>query len=126
MAGITPNEGETYVAGKVYVNGNLRVGLWTGTWNLQENVIYIQGNSQFTKITADGYAEVTLNNWTISDDTATHPDVLFTAGAGVTVYVSGYYIATEDNRLLHIERGPEVLERSEGQSYRVILSNVVA
>lgn len=126
MAGITPNEGENYVAGKVYVNGNLRIGLWKGSWTVQETVNYAQADSVFTKIATSGYTEVTLNSWSISSDTATHPDVVFTAGAGTNETINGYYIATEDNRLLHVERATNPLTRTEGQKYRVVLSNVVA
>jgi len=126
VAGVTPNEGENYVAGKVYINGNLKVGLWKGSWNLQETVVYTQADAVFTKIVSDGFAEVLLSSWSIVNDIATHPDVVFTAGVGVSETINGYYIVTEDNRLLHIERAPAPLVRTEGQGYRVVLSNVVA
>lgn len=111
MAGITPNEGEELVARIVYRrdlgdrDANLRLGLFTNT-----TVSEATNHAGISEPTGTGYARLTLNdsNWSVTGDTAAHPQQVFTAGSGGwTPEIQGYFIATQaasgTPRLLHLE-----------------------
>lgn len=111
MAGITPDEGEALVARILYRrdlgdrDANLRLGLF-----VNQTVSEAITHSGLSEPTGTGYGRLTLtdNNWSVTGDTATYPQQVFTAGSGGwTPEVQGYFIATAaasgTPRLLHIE-----------------------
>lgn len=111
MAGITPNEGEELVARIVYRrdlgdrDANLRLGLFTNS-----TIAETTNLAGITEPTGTGYARLTLNdsNWSVTGDTASHPQQVFTAGAGGwSPEIQGYFICTQSAsgtpRLLHVE-----------------------
>ena len=126
--GITPDEGETYIAEKIYVNSQLKIGLWVGTWNNIETVEYADATAEFTKLLSlSGLEEQILANWTIGQSGATHPKISFTAGSGVTNQeINGWYIASLDNRLVHVQRRETPSFRSSGQTFTVNADTEVA
>lgn len=125
--GITPDQGETYIAEKLYVNGELKMGLWKGTWDNDEDVVYSEATARFTKITASGYEEQVLNNWYVADSGATHPKIYFTAGPGITNQeINGWYLASLDNRLVHVQKRETTSYRSSGETFAVDPTTVVA
>lgn len=111
MPGITPDEGENLVARIIYRrdlgdrDANLRLGLFTNQ-TIAESITH----AGLSEPTGTGYGRLTLNdaNWTVTGDTASHPQQVFTAGAGGwTPEIQGYFVATQSAggtpRLLHIE-----------------------
>lgn len=111
MPGITPDEGESLIARILYRrdlgdrDANLRLGLFTNSTISEATTL-----GSVTVPTGTGYAPITLTdaNWTVTGDTSTFPQQVFTAGAGGwTPEVQGYYIFTQaasgTPRLLHIE-----------------------
>lgn len=109
MPGITPDEGEALIGRILYRRdladraADLRLGLFTNNTVTEATTL-----SSITEPTGTGYARITLTdaNWTVNVDTTTHPQQIFTAGAGGwTPEVQGYFIATQGTtpRLLHIE-----------------------
>lgn len=111
MPGITPDEGENLVARIIYRrdlgdrDANLLLGAFTNV-TIGESITL----ASITEPTGTNYARKTLTdaNWTVTGDTGTFPQQVFTAGAGGwTPEVQGYFIATQSAsgtpRLLHIE-----------------------
>ena len=126
--GITPDEGETYIAEQLYVNGLLKIGLWAGSWDNEEDVVYSEATGRFTKLTAiPGFEEQLMNNWSVATGVGTHTKVYFTAGPGVSNQaIDGWYIASPDNRLVHVQRRETTSYRSSGQTFAVDPSGEVA
>jgi len=129
MAGITPLEGQDYIADLVYeqtlVAQALTLGLFTNTAGiLTESSVWANINEP----TGTGYAEITLTaaTWTIaSGGVATYPLQVWTATADWNLPVYGYYLRTGEGtpRLLHFEykgAGPRTM--SAGNKYSVDLS----
>lgn len=111
MPGITPDEGENLIARILYRrdlgdrDANLRAGLITNTTITESTTL-----GSITEPVGTGYARITLTdaNWTVTGDTATFPQQVFTAGAGGwTPEVQGYFICTQaaagTPRLMHVE-----------------------
>lgn len=111
MPGITPDEGENLIARILYRrdlgdrDANLRLGLITNTSITEATTL-----ASITEPTGTGYGRLTLtdSNWTVTGDTATFPQQVFTAGAGGwTPEVQGYFICTQaasgTPRLQHVE-----------------------
>ena len=136
MAGVTPDEGENAVARIVYEaearTANMVIGLWNGTWNGDETRTYAAANDAvLTKVTATGMIEKTLVDatWSVTADTATYADQVFTNSSAGTVVVNGYYIALTISAVtvfLHVERDPNERSITIGSSYTVGISNTVA
>lgn len=135
MAGFTPNEGENLIANILYKriladrDANLEIGLFTNA-AADETLTH----ATVTEPTGTGYArqDLTDASWTVYNDTATYPQVVFTAGSGGwTGSVYGYFIATKSGsgtkRLLHVEidpNGPYAM--AENDTYQINLQNVVS
>lgn len=111
MPGITPDEGESLIARILYRrdlgdrDANLRLGLLTNLTISESTTL-----GSITEPTGTGYGRVTLTdaNWTVTGDTAAHPQQVFTAGAGGwTPEIQGYFICTQSAsgtpRLVHVE-----------------------
>lgn len=111
MPGITPNEGETLIGQLLYRrvltdrDAGLQLGLF-GNSTIAETITL----GAISEPTGTGYARIELNdaNWTVTGDTSSHPQQVFTAGAGGwTPEVQGYFICSKSAggtpRLLHIE-----------------------
>jgi hypothetical protein len=111
MPGITPDEGESLIARILYRrdlgdrDAGLRLGLFTNVTIGEATAL-----ASVTEPVGTGYGRVTLTdgNWTVTGDTASYPQQVFTAGAGGWApEVQGYFICTQaasgTPRLLHIE-----------------------
>lgn len=120
MPGITPDEGENLIAKILYRrdlgdrDANLVVGLFVNTTIAESTTL-----GSLTEPTGTGYARKTLtdSNWTVTGDTGSFPQQVFTAGAGGwTPEVQGYFIATQaasgTPRLMHIELDSQQLATS--------------
>lgn len=127
MPGITPNEGENLVARVIYRrdlsdrDANMRLGLITNVTIAETTDL-----ASITTPTGTGYAFITLtdSNWTVTGDTATYPQQVFTAGAGGwNPEVQGYYIftiaASGTPRLLHVELDSQQIASSVTRSSTV-------
>lgn len=113
MAGILPNEGETFIATMVIKNTatdrgtNLQLVLFTNS-SIGETITA----ATLTQPTNAGdYAAKTLTDgsWTVTNDTATYATQTFTAtGASFSAPVYGYAILTTGTtpRILAIEADP--------------------
>ena len=142
MAGITPDEGENAVARVIYDGdprtSHLTIGIWEGTSAPDEATTYATTGAVFDKLGTpglglSGFNEKTLTDgsWTVTGDTATYTDQVFTAGAGVTSEAAnGYFIAMDINTgtktLLHLERDGTARSLSTGETYTIGISNTVA
>lgn len=127
MPGITPNEGENLIARILYRrdlgdrDANMRLGLITNTTITETTDL-----AAITEPTGTGYGRITLTdaNWTVTGDTATYPQQVFTAGAGGwTPEVQGYFICTiaasGTPRLLHVELDSQQIATSVTRSSTV-------
>lgn len=112
MAGITPNEGQDYIAEVLYpkdvVPQDLIIGLFVNTTGiLTETSVW----TDVTQASGTGYAEITFTdgNWSVaSGGVATYPSTSWIAGASWAAAVYGYYVRTGEGtpRLLHFEYSP--------------------
>lgn len=131
MSGVTPNEGLSYIAEKVYNSADLIVGLFTNSSGLTNA-------SQWADIVqpvGNGYAEVTVpaGSWTIVNGDVTLATLIeFPAVGGNITPVYGAYIRTIDvtPRILHFEVDPAAgsggITVQSGTSYRANLTTVAA
>ncbi len=128
MAGITPEEGQDYIAEVLYSQDvspqTLTLGLFTNSAGaLTETSLW----ANVSQPTGTGYAEVTLTagSWGVaSGGVSTFPQQSWTAGADWSADVTGYYIRTGEGtpRLLHFEYGSAPRTMSTGNVYIVDLS----
>jgi hypothetical protein len=126
MAGITTNEGQSYIAEAVYkkLGLDLMIGLFTNASGLGVASIW----SAIQQPSGGGYAEKNLLAGTFSvaaGGVATYPQQVWTAAATpITPAVYGYYVRTVEAtpRLLHFEFNSSPRTISEGDSYKVDLS----
>lgn len=129
MAGITPNEGQDYIAEVLYSQGttpqNLTLGLFTNTTG---NLTATSTWANITQPTGTGYSEtnLTAGSWSVaSGGVATYPQASWVAGADWSADVYGYYIRTQEGspRILHFEYSTEgARPMTEGNVYTVDLS----
>lgn len=127
MAGLLPNEGETFIANMVIKNvatdrgTNLQLVLFTNS-SIGET---ITAATLTQPTTTNGYAAKTLTDgsWSVTDDTATYAKQTFTAtGGSFSAPVYGYAVLTTGTtpRILAIEldpNGPYTLQ--ENDSYDI-------
>lgn len=126
MAGITTNQGQSYIAEAVYkkLGLDLAIGLFTNNTGLSVSSVW----SNITVPTGGGYAEKSLvaGTFTVAaGGVTTYPIQTWTATGGtISPAVYGYYIRTVEAtpRLLHFEfnDGPRTI--ADGDSYTVDLS----
>ena len=112
MAGITPDEGQDYIADVLYSQAVapqvLTMGLFTNaTGVLTETSVW----ADITQASGTGYSENTLTagSWTVSPGgVATYATQSWIAGANWVADVYGYYVRTGEGtpRLLHFEYSP--------------------
>lgn len=128
MAGITPLEGQDYIAEVLYpqslVAQTLILGLFTNTSGaLTESSVWANINEP----TGAGYAEITLStgSWTVnSGGVSTYPQQVWTATADWNLPVYGYYVRTDEGtpRIKHFEYNVGARTMSNGNVYTVDLS----
>lgn len=129
MAGITPNEGQDYVAEVLYPQSTAvaaySLGLFTNLPNvLTETSVW----AHVTEPTGTGYLEISLvaGNFVVSaGGVTTYPQQSWTAVADWNLPVYGYYIRTQEGtpRLLHFEYNAQgARTMSTGNVYTVDLS----
>ena len=129
MAGITPLEGQDYIAELIYSQdvtaSNLELGLFVNTTGvLTESSVW----TDVTEASGTGYAEISLTagSWTIaSGGVATFAQQSWTATADWAADVYGYYIRTTEAtpRILHFEYNPNgARAMATGNIYAVDLS----
>lgn len=129
MAGITPSEGQDYIAEVLYSQdtavSNLKIGLFVNTTG---GLTASSAWANVTQASGTGYAEIdlTAGSWTISSGgVATFPQQSWTATADWAAPVYGYYVRTTEGtpRLLHFEYSPDdARTMSSGNLYTVDLS----
>ena len=112
MAGITPLEGQDYVAEVLYsqatVPQTLIMGLFVNTTGvLTESSAW----ADISQASGTDYAVITLTagSWSVaSGGVATYPSVSWIAGDSWALPVYGYYVRTNEGtpRLLHFEYSP--------------------
>lgn len=128
MAGITPLEGQDYIAELIYpqdlVAQTLLMGLFTNS-SLTEASVWANINEP----TGGGYAEITLATGSFvvaSGGVTTYPQQSWTASADWSpVDVYGYYVRTDEGtpRILHFELNPQgARTMTTGNQYTVDLS----
>jgi len=112
MAGITPTEGQDYIAEVLYsqetVVQDLTMGLFT---NIAGNLTESSAWADITQASGSGYAEIALTagTWTVATSgVATYPSQAWIATADWTGDVLGYYLRTREGtpRILHFEYSP--------------------
>lgn len=126
MAGITTNEGQSYIAEAVYkkLGLDLKIGLFTNTGSLSVSSVW----ANITQPTGGGYAEKDLDaaSFTVAaGGVTTYAVQTWTAsGSTITPAVCGYYIRTVEStpRLVHFEFNTSPRTIADGDSYRVDLS----
>lgn len=126
MAGITTNEGQSYVAEAVYkkLGLDLKMGLFTNNAGLGISSVW----SNISQPSGGGYAEKSLTSGSFSvasGGVTTYAKQTWTASGGaISPAVYGYYIRTDEAtpRLLHFEfnNGPRTV--ADGDIYSVDLS----
>jgi hypothetical protein len=126
----TPNEGLSYIAGKVYITGVLTLVLYTNAADsLTPSTVYAD-LTQPTSI--NGYAPILLNGtWTISNgivtyvhSTPTHPTWSATGAWSATV--RGVAIVdVSSTKILHFKDLTSAFTASLGKKLEVDLSTVV-
>ena len=129
MAGITPLEGQDYIAELLYpqslVAQTLLLGLFTNTTG---NLVEASTWANVTQPTGGGYAEITLStgSFTVnSGGVTTYPKQSWTASADWSADIYGYYVRTNEGtpRLLHFEYNDAgARTMSSGNLYSVDLS----
>lgn len=130
MAGITPTEGQDYIAEVLYSQGtapqDLSLGLFVNTAGvLTESSAY----ADITQASGSGYAEISLTagSWSIATSgVATYPSQSWIATGDWAADVYGYYIRTMEAtpRVLHFEYSPNGARTMEnGNVYTVDLSS---
>lgn len=112
MAGITPLEGQDYIAEVLYEQSttpqNITLGLFVNTTGtLTESSVW----ANITQASGGGYAEIafTPGTFTISSGgVATYPSQSWIATANWASAVFGYYVRTQEvtPRILHFEYSP--------------------
>lgn len=125
MAGITPNEGQSYIAEAVYkkLGLDLKIGLFVNT-----SLSVTSTWANIVQPTGGGYAEkdLTAASFTVaSGGVTTYAQQVWTAsGTTITPAVYGYYVRTVEStpRIVHFEfnSGPRTIADSD--SYKVDLS----
>jgi hypothetical protein len=126
VAGITTNEGQSYIAEAVYkqLGLDLKIGLFTNTGSLSVTSAW----ADIVQPTGGGYAEKDLvaASFTVgAGGVTTYAQQTWTAVATtITPDVYGYYIRTDEGtpRLLHFEFNDGPRSIADGDSYRVDLS----
>lgn len=126
MAGITPNEGQSYIAEAVYkkLGLDLKIGLFTNTGSLSISSVW----ANITQPSGGGYAEkdLTAGSFTVgAGGVTTYASQVWTAsGSTITPDVYGYYVRTVEAtpRILHFEFNTSPRTISDGDTYTVDLS----
>lgn len=126
MAGITPNEGQSYIAEAVYqqLGLDLALGLFTNNGGLSVSSTW----ASITQPTGGGYAEKLLDAGTFAvaaGGVTTYPQQTWTASGGaMSPAIYGYYVRTVEAtpRLLHFEFNASPRSVADGDSYKVDLS----
>jgi hypothetical protein len=130
MAGITPNEGQDYIAEVLYSQEtavqNLTVGLFVNTAGV---LTATSAWADVTQVSGTDYAEINLTagTWSIaSGGVATYgSSISWIAGADDwSAAVYGYYVRTREGtpRLLHFEYSPNgAVTMTNGDIYTVDL-----
>ena len=129
MAGITPLEGQDYIAEVLYEQSTLVEDLTLGLFvNVTGNLTESSAWADISQASGGGYAEIPLTaaTWTISSGgVATYPSQSWIATANWAAPVYGYYIRTQEitPRLKHFEYSPNGSRvMSDGNVYTVDLS----
>lgn len=115
MTDFVPNEGEAKILSLI-LNQNIHVGLFQNT---PAQIAALGDNIKWSDIVqATGFVggnEKTLvfADWTIpaganAGNPATAPQLVFTADVGGASNVAGYYMRTDDNKLIMVGLNPEV------------------
>lgn len=123
MANITHNVGEAYIGGKVFVDGELQLGLYTNDpATLDETTVL----GDLVEPSGAAYARVTLNSWTAGGN-STHPQVSFTPSGGSWTGVRGAFIAVvaTGELLVSGDRAGSGDDVADGQPYQVNPSALV-
>lgn len=129
MAGITPDEGQDYIAEALYPQTtsltSYTIGLFT---NVTDDLTQTSEWADVTQPTGGGYSETSLTagSWSVaSGGVATYPTVSWIATDSWDAAVYGYYIRTEETtpRILHFEYRPDGSQSmNEDDIYSVDLS----
>lgn len=129
MAGVTPNEGQDYIAEVLYSQGTSPQGLTLGLFsNVTDSLTETSQWASVTQASGTGYAEITLTAGSFSiasGGVATFPQQSWVAGADWAADVYGYYVRTNEGspRLLHFEYSPQGARvMTAGNVYTVDLS----
>jgi len=125
VAGITPNEGQSYIAEAVYKNQFLdkKIGLFTNTGSLSVTSTW----ASITQPSGGGYAEKDLvaGTYTVAaGGVTTYPLQTWTAvSTTMTPAIYGYYIRTVEAtpRIVHFEFNDSPRTVADGDSYKVNL-----
>lgn len=125
MAGITPNEGQSYIAEAVYKKAGLDliVGLFTNS-----SLSVTSAWANIVQPTGGGYAEkaFTASSFSVAPGgVATYAKQSWVAtGSAITPAIYGYYVRTDESspRIVHFEfnNGPRTV--TEGDNYTVDFS----
>lgn len=129
MAGITPVEGQDYIAEVLYSQdaspGTLLMGLFT---NVTDDLTVASEWGDISEPSGSGYSEMTLTpgSWNVaSGGVATFPQINWVASADWAGDIYGYYVRTQEGtpRVLHFEYSTTgAREMTEGNVYTVDLS----
>lgn len=128
--GVTPPEGEAYIASKIYVNSDLELMLITAIagWDGTDAGLASVAWADLTERAATfSYARSTLASWTTGSN-STHPQVVFTPSGGAWTDIIGAVIKpVASNDILHIQvDDARPVNVPDGTPYRVDISQIIA